>query len=119
MRCPSSCAMTSKFSAYGRMASVGKPMRAHFHEAVAGIGVVEPRQDGDLEPAVIRGEMPFDPPAEVAFPDVQHETHRAEHVRFGKFRRSRKDMIEMTFGVRKNRLEHRAFPGRKIKMGGA
>ena len=94
-------------------------MRADFHEAIAGIGVVEPWQDGDLEPAVVRREMPFDPPAEVAFPDVQHETNRAEHVRFGKFRRSRKEMIEMTFGVRKDRRQHRPFPGRKIKMRGA
>src|ERR1700689_4227710 len=101
-----------------RMVSVGKPMGADFHEAVAGIGVVETRQDGDLELSIVRREMPFDPPAEVAFPDVQPEPHRAEHVRFGKFRRSRKEMIEMTFSVRKDRLEHRPFPGRKIKMGG-
>ena len=103
----------------GRMASVGKPMRADFHEAVAGVGVVEPRQDGDLQPAVIRREMPFDPPAEVAFPDVQHEPHCPEHVRFGKFRRSRNEMIEMTFCVRNYRRQHRPFPGRKIKIRGA
>src|ERR1700677_621842 len=102
-----------------RMAPVGKPMRADLHEAVAGIGVVEPRQDGDLQPAVIRREMPFDPPTEVAFPDIQDEPHRAEHMRFGKFRRSNRQMIEMTFGAGSDGRRCTSFPGRQIQMGRA
>ncbi len=99
-----------------RMASIGKPMRAHLHEAVARIGVVETRQDADLEPPIVLSEMPFDPMAEITLPNVERETRCAEHMRFCEFKCSLGEIIEIAVGVRKDGPEDGPVPGRQIEM---
>ena len=78
----------------------GLRMRADFHEAVTGIGVVESGKDDDLELPVVAREMPIDGAAEVTLPDVEHEADRAEDMCLLELRRALGDAIEMPLLVR-------------------
>jgi hypothetical protein len=60
--------------------------------------------------------MPLDAPAEIAFPDVEHEPDRAEHVRLRKFGRSFRDAIEMPLVVRADRTMDRSAERRQIEL---
>jgi hypothetical protein len=105
-----------KVKRVGRHASVRPGMRPHLHEAVAGIGVVEPRQDDDFEFAIVAREMPVDAPAEIALPDVEHEADGPEHVRFAKLGRVDRNCVEMPFVVRTDWATDPSAVGRQIKF---
>src|SRR5689334_1490391 len=68
IRCPVSCATTSKFS-HSHSRSCARPR-------VVGLG----SRDDLKMPALTVPEEPLDPPAQVVLPDLEHATHRRERV---------------------------------------
>ena len=90
-------------------------MRPNLHKPVAGVGVIEPRQDHDLELLIIVGEMPFDAAAEIALPDVEHEAHRPEDMRFGELGRADGDCVEVPFVIWADRTMDPSAEGWEIE----
>ena len=98
----------SKFRLNGAMPPSSVSMDSDFQEAVAHEGVVpEVALQHQLQPVEVAREMPFDRMAEVLFPDIEREAHRAEQMRrleLGVFRR---DVVEMSVAVRHGRRQIR------------
>ena len=82
---------------------------AHLHKAVADDGVIECRQDHDLETVEIARKVPRDRPAEIMFPNREDKADRAEQMRLGEFGRANRNVIEMAVGVGLHRWQDRTI----------
>ena len=93
--------------------SIRIPLTADLDETVAGIGVVEDRQDRELDPRLITSKMPLDRPAKVALPHVEDESDRAEEVCHLELRSAGLEIVEMSFRIRLRRCSDLSVPRRQ------
>src|SRR5262245_30992266 len=85
------------------------------HVSIAGLGVIPAVDDGNqfqLRKAV--AEVPVDPLAEIALPDVEHAADRAVEMRGREGPGSRRKIVEVALGVRRHGRMPFAEEGRHV-----